>query len=87
MIQTNLPGDTVGLPFYSDIHLSQEQGMCAPVSQTRPDSSVGELAGDSTYLPGNTSNLGLLRVRQAPISYNCTPPMWRYGVSLEGCCI
>ena len=42
--------------------------MCAPVSQTRPDSSEGESFDDSTYLPGNTIGLGLLRVRQTHIS-------------------
>ena len=61
--------------------------MCAPVSQTRPDLSEGELLDDSTYLPGNTITLGLLRVRQTHISYNCTLPMWRCGMPLEGCCI
>ena len=40
-----------------------------------------------TYLPGNTIALGLLRVRQTHISYNCTLPMWRCGMPLEGCCI
>ena len=46
----------------------QEQGMCAPVCQTTPNSSGGEAFDVSTYLPGNTIGLGLLRVRQTHIS-------------------
>ena len=43
--------------------------MCAPVSQTRPDSSKGELLMIQTYLPGNTVGLDLLRVRQTHKNY------------------
>ena len=62
--------------------------MCAPVSQTRPDSSEGELADDSICLPGNTISLSLLKVRQAG-SYHLQlhPSLGRCGVSLVGCCI
>ena len=70
-----------------DASFSQEQGMCAPASQTRSDASEGEfLMRIPTCLPENDTDLGLLRVRQIHISRNWITHMWRCkmlsGVSL-----
>ena len=39
-----------------DLPTSQEQGMCAPVSQARPDASDGELSDDS-HLPSRKRHI------------------------------
>ena len=37
--------------YQRDPPFSQEQGMCAPASQTRPDVSEGELSDEDSNLP------------------------------------
>ena len=91
MIQTtgNLPGDTVGLPFFlrdSSFHRSR---VCVPLS-LRQDliHQKVNLLMIQICLPGNTISLSLLKVRQAG-SYHLQlhPSLGRCGVSLVGCCI
>ena len=61
--------------------------MCAPVSQTRPDSSEGELADDSN-MPSRKHHQSKSPQGEAG-SYHLQlhPSLGRCGVSLEGCCI
>ena len=47
--------------------------MCAPVSQTRPDSSEGEFLMIQTYLPGNTRSPSFLRDSSFHRSLICVP--------------
>ena len=61
--------------FHKSLPVSQEQGMCPPASQSRPDPSEGELSVCESipYLLGSVTDLGLLKARQIHINRSWTP--------------
>ena len=59
---------------HNSLPLSQEQGMCAPASQSRPDPGSC-LMKSLPNLLGSVTDLGLLKVRQILINRSWTPLM------------
>ena len=55
--------------------------MCAPVSQTRPESSEGEFLMIQTYLPGNTRSPSFFRDSSFHRNRVCVPLSFRQDLS------
>ena len=61
--------------------------MCAPVSQTRPDLSEGELLDDSNLPSRKHHRFRSLQGEADSYQLQLHPSHGRCGMPLEGCCI